>query len=171
MKIETYLEKCKQMKASDVHITTEQAPVYRVKGELTLMDQVVSAAEINSMVKELLSNKLQESLEEKRSIDIGYSLANNTRFRMNIYYQQGQIAIAARRLDNTLLSLDELGLPSQLTKLPYLKDGLVLVTGPTGSGKSTTLACLINIINQNRRCHILTIEDPKIGRASCRERV
>jgi twitching motility protein PilT len=160
MKIESCLQKCEQMKASDVHLTSDQSIVYRVKGELDLTDQVTSVDDIKSMVKALLSNEQQQDLEVKRSIDIGYSLANNIRFRMNIYYQQGQLAIAARRLDNTILNLDELGLPSQLAKLPYLKDGLVLVTGPTGSGKSTTLACMINMINQNRRCHILTIEDP-----------
>jgi twitching motility protein PilT len=160
MKIERCLHKCEQIKASDVHLTSDKPIVYRVKGELDLTDQISSGDDIKAIVKALLSDKQQQDLEQKRSIDIGYSLAKNIRFRMNIYYQQGQLAIAARRLDNTILNLDELGLPSQLAKLPYLKDGLVLVTGPTGSGKSTTLACLINIINENRRRHILTIEDP-----------
>lgn len=160
MKIESCLQKCEKIKASDVHLTSDKPIIYRVKGELDLTDQISSGDDLKSIVRALLSEKQQQDLEQKRSIDIGYSLAENIRFRMNIYYQQGQLAIAARRLDNTILNLDQLGLPSQLAKLPYLKDGLVLVTGPTGSGKSTTLACLINIINENRRRHILTIEDP-----------
>lgn len=160
MKIESCLHKCEQIKASDVHLTSDKPIVYRVKGDLDLTDQISTGDDIKAIVKALLSAKQQQDLEQKRSIDIGYSLANNIRFRMNIYYQQGQLAIAARRLDNTILDLEQLGLPAQLAELAHLKDGLVLVTGPTGSGKSTTLACLINIINQNRRCHILTIEDP-----------
>jgi twitching motility protein PilT len=160
MLIESCLHKCEEMKASDVHITSGQSIVYRVKGGLELSEKVSSEEQIEAMVKKLLSYEQQQKLKDKRSIDIGYSLVGNVRFRMNIYYQQGQLAIAARRLDNTILSLEELGLPQQLAKLPFYKDGLVLITGPTGSGKSTTLACLINMINQNRPCHILTIEDP-----------
>lgn len=160
MIIESCLQKCELIDASDVHLTSGQPIVYRVKGELDITEQVASEEQIKSIVKALLSNEQQQKLEAKRSIDIGYTSAGNARFRMNVYYQRGQLAIAARRLDNTILNLDELGLPQQLAKLPLYKDGLVLVTGPTGSGKSTTLACLIDMINQHRRCHILTIEDP-----------
>jgi twitching motility protein PilT len=148
------------MKASDVHITTNEEITYRIKGELNSSSEITSADDIKAIVSTCLSEKQQTFLAQNRSIDIGYTLDSDTRFRMNIYYQRNQLAIAARRLDNNLLTLEELGLPKQLATLPNLKDGLVLVTGPTGSGKSTTLACLIDQINQSRHCHILTIEDP-----------
>ena len=112
------------------------------------------------MVKSVVNDAQFTLFQNQRSLDIGYSLSSGDRFRINAYYERGHAALAIRRLDTTFHTLKELGLPASLEDLTHAHHGLVLVTGPTGSGKSTTLAAMLHLINLSRDCHILTIEDP-----------
>lgn len=147
--------------ATDLHLTVNSPPVLRIYGQLVPLDQKkLSPIDTEEMVMGLLSAQQKELFEKKRSIDIGYSLNGLTRFRVNAFYQKGHVAAAFRRLESTIRNLEQLGLPPSLYKLSDLRDGLVLVTGPTGSGKSTTLASIIDRINETRAGHIITIEDP-----------
>ena len=147
--------------ASDLHLTSDSPPLLRIHGELVpINDKRLSSAETKEMVFEILSSEQKELFEQKHSIDLAYSLKGLGRFRINAYYQKGTVSAAFRRLSDKILSLGELGLPESLHQLCGLRDGLVLVTGPTGCGKSTTLATLIDMINQTRACNIITIEDP-----------
>ena len=147
---------------SDLHLSRGFNPVIRQHGELVSMPgyPVLSDDDLFNIVKILLSEKQIYQLEEERGYDLGYSSTENERFRINIYYERGALALAIRWLNGEILSVSEMNLPDQLNRLPTLRDGLVLMTGSTGSGKSTTLASVINSINESRACHILTIEDP-----------
>ncbi len=147
--------------ASDLHLSARCYPGYRINGEL-LADESqaeLDDAQLNRFAAVLLSEKRHQRFEAQGSADLTYS-CGEARFRINIYRERGGIAIVARHLDGEFHSLEELRLPSQLHRLAEFHDGLVLITGATGSGKSTTLASLINEINSHRPCHILTIEDP-----------
>ncbi|MCK4519218.1 MAG: type IV pilus twitching motility protein PilT [Candidatus Omnitrophica bacterium] len=147
--------------ASDLHLTPNSPPLLRVHGELAAVkDKKLSSENTREMIFQILSSEQREVFEKKRSIDLAYSLEGAGRFRINAYYQRGSISIAFRNLPDKILSLTELGLPESLHQLSNLRDGMVLVTGPTGCGKTTTLASLIDMINQTRSCHIITIEDP-----------
>ncbi len=147
--------------ASDLHLTADSAPVVRVLGRLEkLQAQILTDDDIAQYVKYLLQQKnLQYSLE-CGEMDISYITENNIRCRVNVYKQNGKYAVAIRIIPNKIKSLAELGLPVSLSKFAFLKYGLVLVTGSTGSGKSTTLASLIELINERQPYHILTLEDP-----------
>ena len=115
---------------------------------------------IRDLVEPMLSEKQLENLKVKRSVDLAYSLPEGVRFRVNIFYQRGNYAAVLRQLPYLKLTLEALGLPESVGGFSELKDGLVLVTGPTGSGKTTTLAAIIDLINRKKSCHIITIEDP-----------
>ncbi|MCH2172867.1 PilT/PilU family type 4a pilus ATPase [Myxococcota bacterium] len=148
-------------KASDLHVSVGSVPMIRLNGDLCPLDQEeISSSSIQEILDGLLSTPQKEIFRRDRSIDFGYSIDSGERFRINAYYERGFPALAIRWLDNRFRSLTELGLPQQLDSLAKLQHGLVLVTGPTGSGKTTTLSALLHQINANRRCHILTIEDP-----------
>lgn len=150
-----------QRDASDLHISEGSPPLLRVDGQLVpASDAVISAQETEQMLFSLLLPEQKEMFRQHRSIDFSHSLDNSTRFRINAYYQKRAVTIAFRRLSDKIRTLAELGLPESLHQLSELRDGLVLVTGPTGCGKSTTLATLIDEINQTRACNIITIEDP-----------
>ncbi|MCD4779509.1 MAG: type IV pilus twitching motility protein PilT [Candidatus Omnitrophica bacterium] len=147
--------------ASDLHLTPGCSAVLRVHGHLVPVNgKKLSADDVREMVFPVLSPHQKQRLEEKRSVDLSYLLRDIGRFRINVYYQRGEISAAFRRLYDKIFSIDELGLPQGLAQLADLRDGLVLVTGPTGCGKSTTLATIIDLINQTRSVHIITIEDP-----------
>ncbi len=120
----------------------------------------VPAAEMELLAQELARESLLTALGRIGSLDGALTAADGTRFRFNVFRRQGRMSIALRRLEDRFRSLADLGLPTSLYDLCDLPDGLVLVAGPTGAGKSTTLATLIDRINRNRRCHIVTIEDP-----------
>lgn len=147
--------------ASDLHLTSEQLPMIRVDGGLlTMGGAALGADDVSRMLQALCADYQWDEYRQQRTVDIGYTAPGNKRFRINAYQELGRPAIAARYLDQRMLSLSELGLPPVIGSLADLKSGLVLVTGATGSGKSTTLAALINEINTQRACHIITIEDP-----------
>ena len=148
--------------ASDLHLTAGSPPVIRVKGRLErLSDQDDLAPEqIRTLVYRILSTEQQKVLETRRQIDFSHSIPGLARFRVNAYFQRAAVGAAFRLIPDKIKTLEELGLPTRLYDLADKPRGLVLVTGPTGSGKSTTLASLLDHVNRSRHEHILTIEDP-----------
>jgi twitching motility protein PilT len=156
------LDRCTASRASDLHLSAGCAPRLRTQGQLRPIEdeQALSAAETERAAHALMNGMQREVFEKRLTLDLAHSAEDGTRFRINAYREQGGVSLAIRRLEDVFRELSEWNLPSQLEELTRLRDGLVLVTGPTGSGKTTTLASLINIINRDRACHILTIEDP-----------
>lgn len=153
-----------QEKATDLHLCVNSPPVLRIHGQLVPGNGgKLQKGDIENMVLGILSEKQRTILETTQAIDLAVTL-NGTmpanRFRVNIFYQMGSMAAAFRKLSDHIANLEELNLPPSLYKLCELQNGLVLVTGPTGSGKTSTLAALIERINETRPCHIITIEDP-----------
>ena len=146
---------------SDLHLTADSHPFARLHGELKVIDeQVYDMAYMTELVAQILTKQQQEKFEQLGQIDFGYSCQDTLRFRGNFYRSMGKTCVAMRYLSDKLLDFESLGLPEYVKSLPLLKDGLVLVTGATGSGKSTTLAAILNFINQFQNRHIITIEDP-----------
>ncbi|HEV3478268.1 MAG TPA: type IV pilus twitching motility protein PilT, partial [Gaiellaceae bacterium] len=160
--IDTLLEQMVAHGASDLHVTVGSPPVLRLRGQLRRVDQLprLSADDTRQLLYRILSTEQQKQLELNRQIDLSYSMPGVARFRVNIFSQRESLAGAFRLIPDELKTLEELGLPEALYGLCHKPRGLVLVTGPTGSGKSTTLAALIDEINRKRADHIITIEDP-----------
>ncbi|MCI6278117.1 MAG: type IV pilus twitching motility protein PilT [Clostridium sp.] len=147
-------------KASDLHLTVGTPPVIRVNGELKVLDyDKLSAEDTKRYAKEILGESY-DKYKEEGEIDTSYSIGGMGRFRVNIFTQRNSTAIAIRVIPLKVSTLDELGHPKVLKDLVEKKRGLVVVTGPTGSGKSTTLAAMINEINDTRSAHIVTLEEP-----------
>jgi twitching motility protein PilT len=146
--------------ASDCHLSPSKPTRFRINGALqTVEDFNWDATAIEKMARSLFAPRHVELLEKERHVDLGIT-AEGTRFRVNAFFSRGEICVALRHLEGRFRSLSELGLPPRLRRLAELPDGLVLVTGATGSGKSTTLAAIIDQINHARDCHIITVEDP-----------
>lgn len=147
--------------ASDIHITVGAPIIYRINGVLTpLNDKKLTQDDTKSLVYQALSDKLRERLEDKGEVDHSYSSPGVGRYRLNAFKQRGSYGMVLRIIPLKIPSMDELGLPHIVRQFSEYRRGLVLVTGPTGSGKSTTLAAIIDKINRERKCHILTLEDP-----------
>jgi len=147
--------------ASDLHITTHIPPRVRVHGTLVSLDYPpLTPAETKNIIYSLLTDRQKKQFEEKMELDFSFGIKDMGRFRGNVFMQKGAVAAAFRRFLPIMWSFSELGIPQRLAQLCYLPRGLVLVTGPTGCGKSTTLACLIEHVNKERPVHIVTIEDP-----------
>lgn len=147
--------------ASDLHITVGTPPVLRVDGELIPTDlDVLTPMDTRSLIYNMLTAEQQKDFEDKLELDISYSVHGFGRFRVNVYKQRGCIGAAFRVIPTKIPTLEDLRLPNRIREFTKWNKGLCLFTGPTGSGKSTSLAALINIINEERRCHIMTIEDP-----------
>lgn len=150
-----------EKKASDLHITVGSAPVFRIDGELKRLDiPPLTPQDTELMARELIRENLYASFIERGEIDFSYGLPGVSRFRVNAYHQRGCISLVARVVPAGIPGLDSLALPDVLKTLCRKPQGLVLVTGPTGSGKSTTLAAMIDYINSTMRKHIITLEDP-----------
>jgi len=160
--IDDLLERTVAAGASDLHVTAGCAPALRVNGLLQRLEDLepLTPDDTRQLLYRVMSTEQQKHFEIKRQLDISYSLAGVARFRVNIYVQRGSLGAAFRLIPAKLKTLDELGLPPVLHELATKPRGLVLVTGPTGSGKTTTLAAVIDEINSTRRDHIMTIEDP-----------
>jgi twitching motility protein PilT len=160
--IDDLLEQMVARSASDLHVTTNSPPVIRVHGSIERLDgfEPLTAEDTQLLLYRILSSERQKQLEIKRQLDFSHSIPGLARFRVNVYFQKESIGAAFRLIPDELKTLEELGIPSSLHQLAEKPRGIVLVTGPTGSGKSTTLAALIDEINRNRSEHILTIEDP-----------
>jgi twitching motility protein PilT len=159
--IHDLLKKMVDSDASDLHITTYVPPRFRVNGGLTSFDTVpLAPSETKQLVYSLLTDKQKKQFEDRMELDFSFGIKDLGRFRANIFMQKGAVAAAIRRFLPTMWSFQKLGIPQRVAQLCYLPRGLILVTGPTGCGKSTTLACLIDHINVERAVHIVTIEDP-----------
>src|SRR5438552_1181927 len=160
--IDDLLERMVALNASDLHITVGAHPVVRLRGRLEPLQDVdpLTSDVTQQLLYRVLSTEQQKHLEIHRQIDFAHSMPGLARFRVNVYWQRGSLGAAFRIIPAELKTLAELGLPETLLELTTKPRGLVLVTGPTGSGKSTTLAALIDEINRTRDEHILTIEDP-----------
>ncbi len=147
--------------ASDLHITTRIPPRVRVHGRLISLDiPPLTPSESKELIYSLLTDRQKKTFEEKFELDFSFGLKDIGRFRGNVFMQRGAVAAAFRRFLSQNWSFAQLGLPQRIAQLCSVPRGLVLVTGPTGCGKSTTLACMINYINEQRDVHIVTIEDP-----------
>jgi twitching motility protein PilT len=147
--------------ASDLHLSTGAPPIFRLHGEMERQNfKTLSHEDLKSILFEILSEQQKEHFEAKKDLDFAYSVPGLARFRGNLMMQYRGIAAVFRIIPSKILTADDLSLPEGVRKLTMLKKGLVLVTGPTGSGKSTTLAAMIDLINSTRREHILTLEDP-----------
>ncbi len=148
-------------KASDIHITVGVPIIYRINGKLIkINDNMIKPDITEEIVKGLLNERQFAELVDKGELDTSFSSPGRGRFRINIYKQRGSYALAIRILPLNIPTIEELGLPAIVTELAMLPRGLILVTGPTGSGKSTTLASMIDLINEQKNYHILTLEDP-----------
>ena len=160
--IDELLEHMVEANASDLHVTTGTPPAIRVRGEVERLDgfDALTSEETQQLLYRILSSEQQKILELNRQLDFSYSIPGLARFRVNVYFQRESIGAAFRLIPTELKTLEELGIPDSLHVLAEKPRWLVLVTGPTGSGKSTTLAAIIDEINRNRSEHILTIEHP-----------
>jgi twitching motility protein PilT len=160
--IDEILRTCVEIGASDLHLVTSSMPVARVNGNLIILDRYPENTKDGLMktLLEILDEKKTAFLENNLELDFAHSISGLARFRCNYYFQRGSIAAAIRIVSTSIKSTEELGLPQKVKEFANYPRGLVLVCGPTGSGKSTTLASLINIINEERSENIITIEDP-----------
>jgi twitching motility protein PilT len=148
-------------KASDVHINVGAPPLFRIHTVMSPTDfPVVTPEGATRLAKEMINEKRWGDFQEMRDTDFSYEIAGVARFRVNAHYQRNTIAIAFRTINDKIRPIEELFLPEIVGKLTYLPRGLVLVTGPTGSGKSTTLAAMIDALNRREQGHIITLEDP-----------
>ena len=152
-----------EMKASDVHLTVGIPPKMRLNGHLVNVDnnmESLTATDTLEMVEEIVNEKQKDHLEEYGELDMSHEIGGMGRFRVNIFKQRDAYALVLRLISTNIPEPEKLGVPQSVIDLYKLKRGLVLVTGPTGSGKSTTLAAIIDKINKNRDAHIITLEDP-----------
>ncbi|HQG57784.1 MAG TPA: type IV pilus twitching motility protein PilT [Candidatus Dojkabacteria bacterium] len=159
--IEQLLAMVIERNASDLHVNVGYPAMIRLDGSLVpVSDEIITEENIAELVLPVLSEDKRDRLEVNREIDLAYAYKDMGRFRINAYFQQQTMAAAFRLIPSKIRTIDELGLPPIFHQLTKLSQGLVLVTGPTGHGKSTTLASIIQEVNLTRQCHILTIEDP-----------
>src|SRR5499426_740108 len=150
-----------QSGASDVHLSSGEPPIIRIDGDMKRLDHpVLSREEVHAMVYDILNDSRRKWFEEHLELDFSFDLGEIGRFRVNVFLQQRGEAAVFRTIPTKILSTEQLGLPPNVKKLCDREKGLVLVTGPTGSGKSTTLAAMVDYINTTFEGHILTIEDP-----------
>jgi twitching motility protein PilT len=161
MQIEDLLYLMVERGSSDLHLKAGSPPMIRVDGELTPASyEILPPEAVRRMCESIMTDEQKARFIADRELDMAYSIPGLSRFRINIYLQRGTWGSAIRVIPSRPLSLDELKMPMVVKELAMKPRGLVLVTGPTGSGKSTTLAAMLNHINENRRCHIVTVEDP-----------
>lgn len=159
--IDKLLQACVKQSASDIHITVGQPPVFRLHGRMRKLEtKVLEPEDTMALMKSISPERCQRELQEKGGSDFGFAFGELARFRVSIFKQRGNIAMVLRQIPNTMLSMEQLGLPGRVAELCMRPRGLFLVTGPTGSGKSTTLASMVNYINETVDHHIITIEDP-----------
>ena len=160
-KFEKWLTDAYEKNASDVHLTVGKAPVFRINGKLIEEDlPKLVPADTRQIVRLILSEEQQDILHKKRELDFSYGIHGVSRFRINAFYQRGELSFAIRIIPVGIPSIEQLKLPEITKKMVHYPQGLILVTGPTGSGKSTTQAAMIDYINQTMHKHIITLEDP-----------
>lgn len=162
MQLKELAQKAAEMKASDMFFKAGSAPMVRVDGKISGLDdhEVLTAEETQELAYSIMSHDQIGRFERRHELDLAFTIEEIARFRCNVYQQRGTIGLVLRIIPLQVMSLEELGMPPVIADLARLRQGLVLVTGPTGCGKSTTLAAMLDLINANRRCNIVTIEDP-----------
>jgi len=161
LSIQDLLKKTVDMNASDLHLTVALPPMYRVDGELVPLAGERLTRDITEQLAGSVMNEKQKKLfEQNKEVDFSFQVKDVGRFRANVYLQKGAVAVALRTIPTEIKSFEDLKLPPVIKQLMDKPNGIILVTGPTGSGKSTTLAAMIDYLNVNRKEHILTIEDP-----------
>jgi twitching motility protein PilT len=161
-KLKELLSATARENASDLHIGVGRRPTLRIDGALVPMEkeEILTPEAVEGLIKALVTKEQDEKLIRNKQIDFAYSYEDKARFRVNVYYQRGYLAAALRLIPGQIRSIDELGLPPILHDFAKLSQGFVLVVGPAGHGKSTTLAAILDEVNHNRADHIITIEDP-----------
>lgn len=159
--IDDLLRELVEKDASDLHLKAGQPPCMRIRGDLMRLPIApLSIEDHNTRLFSILNEERRHKLEHEKEVDLSYNVPGLARFRVNMFWQRGNIGAVFRVIPFQIKTIEELGLPPITKKIAQLARGLVLVTGPTGSGKSTSLAAIINEINHTKRCHIMTIEDP-----------
>ncbi|MGK7890632.1 MAG: type IV pilus twitching motility protein PilT [Leptolyngbyaceae cyanobacterium] len=161
MMIEDLMEQMIEMGGSDMHLTAGLPPYFRISGHLTpIGDEPMTAEQCQRLIFSMLNNTQRKTLEQNWELDCSYGVKGLARFRVNVYKDRGTYAACLRALSSKIPNFDKLGLPDIVREMSEKPRGMVLVTGPTGSGKTTTLAAMIDLINRTRAEHILTVEDP-----------
>ncbi len=161
-RVDELLHQMISMRASDLHLSAGNPPILRVDGEIQPLGErpVLSSQEIHTLVGEVMNDKARQEFESSRDADCAYEIPGLARFRVNVFEDRKGVGAVLRQIPITVIPAEQLGLPKAAIDLCLLSKGLVVVTGPTGSGKSTTLAAMVDYINKNRSDHIITIEDP-----------
>ena len=160
MHINELLSIARAQRTSDVHITADRNPLFRIDGSLHETEYIFSIEQKRELILSMLTDKQRRRVEDGQDVDTSYETENGMRHRVNVFHQQQRLATAVRLLNDKIPTFEELNLPEVLRTLADEPRGLILVTGPTGSGKSTSLAAMVDYVNTRRPCHILTIEDP-----------
>ena len=160
-KIDAFFKLMHEQGASDLHLVAGQPPALRIRGEVERVKfKVLTSDDLRSMLYEVTPENKIKVFEETGDVDFGYEIPGLARYRANFFMQKNGVGAVFREIPNTIMTAEQLGLPPVVSKLAMLPRGLVLVTGPTGSGKSTTLASIIDVANRNRKDHIIAVEDP-----------
>ncbi len=160
MDLSKYFQEAIDNKASDIHLVSGSIPAHRINGELIKLNHhPLDGKELEKAIYSLIDNETMEKFKRKKELDFSREFFGS-RFRLNLHFQEGKIALAGRLVPKYVPKPEEIDFSEVIYKLTHLQDGLILVTGPSGNGKSTTLATMIDIINQERKSHIITIEDP-----------
>jgi twitching motility protein PilT len=160
-KIDAFFKLMNEQGASDLHLAAGQPPALRVRGEIERVKfKVLDSDDLRGMLYEIAPEQKIKMFEENGDIDFGYEIPGLARYRANFFMQRNGVAAVFREIPSAIMNADQLGLPPVVSKLATLPRGLVLVTGPTGSGKSTTLAAIVDVANRSRKDHIITVEDP-----------
>ncbi|HSU67745.1 MAG TPA: PilT/PilU family type 4a pilus ATPase, partial [Tepidisphaeraceae bacterium] len=161
IQIDRLLETCVKKNASDLHIAVGKAPTLRLHGHMReLQTKVLDAEDTAALVKSITPERIQQEFEETGSGDFGFAYGDMARFRVSIFKQKGVASMVLRKIPNKIMTFEQIGLPRMAESICRRPRGVFLVTGPTGSGKTTTLAAMINYINENFDRHIITMEDP-----------
>lgn len=161
MRLEDIFQEAVKKKASDIHLVVDQPPNIRVEGNLEKLSKgKISAKEMETLIFGAIDTDKKKILEEERELDISFEVKGSNRFRVNIHWEKDHLGLVARVINERIPSLEELSMPQIVSDLTRRPQGLIMVTGPTGCGKSTTLASMIELINMERRANIITLEDP-----------
>jgi len=161
LQIDRLLETCVRRNASDLHLAVGRPPTLRLHGHLReLQTKVLDAEDTMALLKSVTPERIQQEFEETGSGDFGFAFGAESRFRVSVFKQKGCASLVLRRIPNKLMTFEQIGLPKMAEQICRRPRGIFLVTGPTGSGKTTTLACMVNYINENFDRHIITMEDP-----------
>lgn len=160
-KIDAFFKLMHEQGASDLHLTASQPPSLRIRGDIERIKyKVLDNDDLRGMLYEITPEEKIKVFEETGDVDFGYEIPGLARYRANFFMQKNGVGAVFREIPTSIMTAEQLGLPPVISKLATLPRGLVLVTGPTGSGKSTTLASIIDVANRNRKDHIITVEDP-----------